>query len=382
MIKINSHAALSVCGLSKGGRVWRFIRVAAMGLLASLYCVAANADLHRNFYMGFTPWLYDFNPEAIASTYSYINSHSDLISHHLEEGVPWTEALENKDYSPSMMWEWNQRRTKSANALKVFVSISPLNQTRTGLADYRGALPHMGLPTTFAGKRLNDPVVKKAYLNYAESVIDYFEPDYLAITVEANELFFNSPQQWADFVELYIETYAALKLSHPELPVFFTTNLHMMNQMKKETDDVWSELSMLWNYSDIAALSYYPYMQYPLEMSDPVQILDRLREHTDKPLAISESGYPAEPIDFPGVSHIPASERLQGEMMFRILLQAYVDQYVFVVVWTHRDFDQLVTTLNLPAISNLWRDIGLLSENGTERLSARVWDAFYNLPMN
>jgi hypothetical protein len=328
MKQINIDAGFRARSFGSKGLAWRLTRFVTIGLFAAFYCVAANADLQRPFYMGFTPWLYDLNSEAIESTYSYVNEHADVISHHLAEGVPWTEALAKKKYHPNVMWDWSQRRTKSASALKVFVSISPFNMGHTGLADYWGELTHMGLPVTFAGKRFNDPVVKQAYLNYAESVIEYFEPDYLAITIEANELFFNNPEKWADFVELYIETYSALKLSHPELPVFFTSSLHTMNQMRVGTDDAWSELSMLWNYSDIAAVSYYPHMQYPLDLSHPTKILSTLRDHTDKPVAISESGYPAEQIDFPGLGHIPATETLQAEMMFRMLLHAFVDEYV------------------------------------------------------
>ena len=154
-----------------------------------------------------------------------------------------------------------------------------------------------------------------------------------------------------------------------------------MNQMRKDSDLVWNELSMLWNYSDIAAFSFYPYMQYPLDLKDPVAILRKVRDYTDKAVAISESGYPAQTIEYPGLHHIPADERLQGEMLFRMLIQAYVDKYVFYVAWAHRDFDQLMTTLHLPIVSALWRDTGLLSETGEARFSSQIWDAFYNLPL-
>ncbi len=351
-----------------------------MLLIGSCGSMAQN-DVRRSFSMGFTPWLYDFTPTAIESTYSYINSHSDIISHHLEQGIPWSEALAKKSYHANLMWEWNFRKISTASNLKVFVSISPLNQSRTGLADSWGSSAHMPLPAAFAGKRLNDPAVKQSYLNYAESVISFFAPDYLAIAVEANELYFNNSPAWADFTELYIETYTALKLRHPDLPVFFTSSLHAMNQMRKDSDLVWNELSMLWNYSDIAAFSFYPYMQYPLDLKDPVAILRKVRDYTDKAVAISESGYPAQTIEYPGLHHIPADERLQGEMLFRMLIQAYVDKYVFYVAWAHRDFDQLMTTLHLPIVSALWRDTGLLSETGEARFSSQIWDAFYNLPL-
>lgn len=377
----------SVCAKVIGFRMQEMV-IAGKGfylcllwLTATVFSAAANAEFQRTYQMGFTPWLYDYNAEAIDSTYDFINGHSEIIAHHLEEGVPWTEAFAGREYHPNMMWQWDLRRAKSADDLKVFVSISPINQSRNGLADYRGKGTHMALPAGFAGKRFNDPDVKKAYLAYAEEAIRFFQPDYLAIAIEANELYFNNRSAWADFVELYIETYTTLKLKHPELPIFFTTALHVMNQMRDDTDDAWSELSVLWDYSDIAALSFYPYMQYPLDLGNPVAMLDEVGKHTDKPLAISESGYPAQTIDFPGLGHVPANEQLQAEVLFRLLIMASRDAYEFFIVWAHRDFDQLMMTTNMPAYGALWRDTGLIDETGRERLSAYVWNAFNSLPM-
>ncbi|MEZ5567198.1 MAG: hypothetical protein R3E54_02390 [Halioglobus sp.] len=351
-------------------------------LLAMTISATIHAQNPRPYYMGFTPWLYDNNAEAINATYDFINGNGEIISHHMEEGVPWSEALANRSYHPNMLWQWDLRKLKTTADAKVFVSISPINQSRNGIADYRGENTHMGLPASFAGKRFNDPDVKKAYLSYAEEVIRFYEPDYLAIAIEANELYFNNRSAWPDFVELYIDTYTTLKLRHPELPVFFTTALHVMNQMRPQTDDAWEELSVLWDYADVAAISYYPHMQYPLDLGNPVAMLDQLRKHTDKPLAVSESGYPAQTIDFPGLDYIPANEQLQAEVLFRFLLVAYRDQYEFVIVWTHRDFDQLMVTTNMPAYGALWRDTGLISETGRKRFAGEVWDVFLQLPMN
>lgn len=354
-----------------------------LGLWMALGTIAIHAEeLTRDYYMGFTPWLYDLNADAVDSTYNYINSHSDMVAQQLEEGVPWTEALNGRSYHEHLMWDWNQRRTKTASDMKVFVSISPLDESRSMLADYRGETSHMALPARFRDLRFNDPTVKRAYLNYAKKVIDYFDPDYLAIAVEPNELFFNDRDQWPEFVELYIETYNALKLRHPELPVFFTTSLHTMNQMREGTDEAWEALAELWNYADIAAVSYYPFMQYPLDLAAPVLMLEEIKQHTDLPLAVAESGYPAETLEYPGLGHIPATEQLQAVMLFRMLFKAHADKYAFFVVWAHRDFDKLLNTLEMAPISTLWRDTGHLNENGEERLSAVVWNIIHGLRKN
>jgi len=382
--------SLNVSLVTKGF-VWRgarrWVRTSALAILfatlatgfAAGFANKASAEVTRSFSMGFTPWLFDQSQEAIDETYEYINGHSDIISHHIEEGVPWTEAYYKRDYHSNMMSDWRQRKENTRSDMEVFVSISPLDSTRTALADYRGSSSHESMPSMFRGLPFNHYRVKRAYLNYAESVIDYFDPDYLAITVEPNELFFHNRSEWQAFRELYIETYNALKLRHPELPVFFTTSLHSFNQMRENTEDAWEAMADLWNYADIAAVSYYPYMQYPLDINSPISMLDELKKHTDLPIAISESGYPAETLEYPGIHHIPASELLQAYMLFSMLLKANADEYVFFVVWTHRDFDKLLNSREMPPTTLLWRDTGHLDESGEERLSANVWDVVHSL---
>lgn len=357
----------------------RWITASVIALLAAFANMHVQAEVTRTFTMGFTPWLFDKSEEAIDETYAYLNGHSDIVSHHIEEGVPWTEAYYDRAFHSNMMSDWRTRRDKVSSDMAVFVSISPLDSTRTTLADYRGSASHMRLPTMFRGLSFNHPRVKQAYLNYALRVIDYFDPDYLAITVEPNELFFHNRGAWQAYSELYIETYNALKLRHPELPVFFTTSLHSFNQMREDTEDAWAAMAELWNYADIAAVSYYPYMQYPLDINAPIPMLDELRNHTDLPIAVSESGYPAQTLEYPGIHHIPANETLQAQVLFRMLVKAYVDEYAFFIVWAHRDFDDLLNTLELPPTTLLWRDTGHLDEKGEERLSAIVWDAFHSL---
>ena len=53
------------------------------------------------------------------------------------------------------------------------------------MALYRGAKENMPIPAPFAGKALNDPVVKKAYVKYARRAIDHFSPDYCALGIHS-----------------------------------------------------------------------------------------------------------------------------------------------------------------------------------------------------
>ena len=179
----------------------------------------------RSYFMGFTPFPWDISLEAVTETNRFIVENGNIVSHHLEQGVPWTEALENKPFHPRMMDDWEGRRKVSANS-KVFLSVTPLNGGRSGMSLYRGEDEEMPIPNLFKDKALNDPIIKKAYLNYCRSAAEFFQPDYFAIGIEVNELFHNSRQMWNPFLELYMDTYAELKKDYPDLPIFATVTLH------------------------------------------------------------------------------------------------------------------------------------------------------------
>jgi len=66
------------------------VLAAAIVLCLGTQALAANT---RPFLMGFTPWPWDTEWAALQDTYDFINTNADIISHHIEEGVPWTEAL-------------------------------------------------------------------------------------------------------------------------------------------------------------------------------------------------------------------------------------------------------------------------------------------------
>src|ERR1043165_7724611 len=55
----------------------------------------------RPFSMGVTAFPYDLTPEAVEATQLWILDNTDLVAIKLDEGVPWQEALENKNtYDP------------------------------------------------------------------------------------------------------------------------------------------------------------------------------------------------------------------------------------------------------------------------------------------
>jgi hypothetical protein len=341
------------------------------------------AATERPFHMGFTPWPWDTDWAAVKGTYDFINENADIVSHHIEEGVPWSEAISGAPFHPKMVEAWTLRRNLTDRKLKVFLSISPIDQLRTGLAQYRGADPQMPLPPEFGKARFNDPKVKKAYLAYARKAIEFFNPDYLAIAIEANELLDNAPHLWADFVELYIETYGALKKDHPQLPIFFTASVHnVMNPERGVPAVTWARLENLWQHADIVAASYYPFLQRPLDLTNPLNALDELaRRAAGKPIAISEAGYPAKQPDIEALRDLPASPEIQNSIYYGLLHRATAERYAFVILWAHRDYDALWNRLKgtLPEWGALWRDVGILDGSGRQRPSGGVWQLYLEM---
>ena len=340
----------------------------------------------RPFFMGFTPFPWEMTVEAVMDTGKFIVDNGDIISHHLEQGVPWVEAMDDKPFHENMMKDWKGRRDLSKNR-KVFLSLTPLNEGRNNMELYRGKAEDMPIPDLFKGEAFDDPIVKKAYLNYCRRAADYFEPDYMAIGIEVNELFYNAPQMWPSFVELHKYIYTEMKKLYPQIPILFTISLHnMTNPSWEDREKQQDEIRKLMEFSDIAGISYYPFMAGQSER--PIETLEWIRDFTDKPLAITESGFPAQDIILKsyGIT-IPGSPEKQKIYFETLLNMANRDSYLFVIAFLYRDYDALFGKIaaelekrNLTTdIFLVWRDCGMVDEKGEERPALGVWRRYLSL---
>jgi hypothetical protein len=245
----------------------------------------------------------------------------------------------------------------------------------------------MPLPEAFNDKAFNDPTVKKAYLNYCRRAVAYFQPNYFAVGIEVNELFHNSPQMWSPFVELHKFIYTELKQSYPDLPVFFTVSLHnLTNPSWKEREKQQDEVRKLLEFSDIVGISYYPFMAGQSEC--PIETFKWIRNFTAKPLAVTETGFPAEDIVLKtyGIT-IPGSPEKQTTFFETLLDRANKDDYLFVIAFLYRDYDALFKKIAPELekrdltldIFSVWKDCGMVDEKGAERPALEVWRRYLSL---
>jgi len=343
----------------------------------------ASRDIkQRPFYMGFTPFPPDTTPAALEGTYRGITANGDIICHHFDDGVPWTEALEDEPFAPHLRDGWITRRDRTPANFKVFVAVTPLDTFRKGLALYHGENENMALPQAFAGKAFDDPMVMKAYLAYCRRTVDTFKPDYLAIGIEVNELLHHAPEKWPAFVTLYRHVYRSLKKEHTQLPVFATFTLHNLLQ------DGWSDIELqrekvreFLPEVDIAGISFYPFMKTLGRPENPIEAFQWIREFVgSKPMAITETGFPAEPTTLRDFNvTLPGSEPDQAAYIESVLRAGVQDRYLFVIAFLYQDYDALWEKIKDHFSGDwaaAWRDCGLLDGAGGERAALAVWKRY------
>lgn len=338
----------------------------------------------RPFFMGFTPFPWDVTPAAVQSTYKGITANADIICHHFDDGVPWPEAFEDKPFSAHLRNDWKTRKDNTPEGFKVFVAVTPLDMFRKGMALYHGEKENMPLPKSFRDKTFDDPEIVKAYLNYCRRVVKYFRPDYLAIGIEVNELIHNSADKWPGFVRLYRHVYSRLKKDHPQMPIFATFTLH--NMLQEGWSDIESQRTKVKEFLaevDIVGISFYPFMKTIGPPERPVEAFDWCRKFAgDKPIAITETGFPAEPTrleDFKVT--LPGSPQSQATYFETLLSAAHRDQYLFVIAFLYRDYDALWEKIKVGMSGDwaaAWRDCGLVDGAGKKRPAYEVWGKYFN----
>jgi hypothetical protein len=333
----------------------------------------------RSFYMGFTPFPYEVSQEAIDFVYGKLKTDADIVNQHFDDGVPWVEALANNDFHANIMADWTYRKEHMPSTHKLYVSVTPINFNRDALAAYRGESSNMALPSPWETYKFNDANVKTAYLNYCKRIINFFEPDYFNMAIEANLLHVKNPGIWSAYIELHQYVYQELKTTYPNLTVFCSiSGAPLLNGF---TDDDHQEeraaVHDLMVYSDLYALSFYPYLSGYLGNAYPSTTFDDLFTISDKPLAIAETGYSAQTFSIDtgfGVVTVNSDQDKQNKYIDDLLAACTKYKAKFVINFVLRDYDQLWEALGSPIdITIAWRDTGMYDEDGASRKAYSTW---------
>jgi hypothetical protein len=344
----------------------------------------ADAGLPRSFRLGFTPFPHDVTAAAVDYAYERLAADADLYAFHTTEGVPWVEALANQpasEYGAALRVKWDRHASemRAHPDHAVYLGLTPLDDARAKLADYWGDQDHMPLPGAWASATFDSADVKAAYLEFCERAIAHYEPDFFAIGIEVNLLRKNAPASWPAYVELHRATYQALKQAHPALPIFVTFTAVDLLAGWTDSDPAGqaAALADLLPYTDFLALSFYPYMSAYLTNPIPSETFDQLAALAGgKPLAIAETGYPAQTTELPsfGLTFQGTPEK-QAAWIALMLGEADGRGMPMVVNFVLRDYDALWQAIGGGEADAVWRDTGLYDENGAVRPAHGIWRA-------
>jgi len=333
----------------------------------------------RHFRMGFTGFPHDISIEAVIHAREFSRQNADIIAHHIE-GVPWAELLEGKPFSDELVNEWKGKKEATPKNGKVYLAISP------GRGDLKPGEKSLPFPKELLGKPYDDALVLKAYRSYCRRMVEFFEPNYLAIGIEVNEIYKAGKDKWRAYAALHRHVYQELKKDHPNLPVFASFTLHgILNESGWSREAMLTAFSEIMPFNDIIAVSFYPFIR-----GGTTEIDGCLRWLTDrfdgykKPYAFVEVGEPAERLKLLSNGQIIDGTEKKQAAFYETLLAFSSDHDVrFVISFLHRDYDALWEKIKgtTPEAFMVWRDCGLLDRDGKARPAYTVWKRYFGLSL-
>jgi hypothetical protein len=353
----------------------------------------AVAQSSRCFRLGFSPFPWDYGADTRAESLKWVASEGgDIVMHHVDFYVPWAEAIADKPLVDAVDKTWEGKPDQAFNTTppgeylqdgtEVYLALTPMNQGRNNLAE-SGTGP---APQGFLERDFDDPALMEAYLNYCRRMVKHFQPDYLAIGIEMNELFHNNPAQWPHYVTMFKHTYAGLKQDYPDLPVFSTVTIHGL--LQEDRSHVAAERAAIKEFlqiNDLAGISFYPSLSGGKVMEDPSIAFDFIRDLAGaKPIAICETGIPAEATQISMWPMAPGTPELQRNYYEKLFEAAQRDGYRFITVFLHRDYDRMWEKLKKtrPEWQKAWQDIGVFDENNNPRPAWNLWQKTLSLPLD
>lgn len=354
--------------------------LAALLALIPLSTTTAQ-DTPRSYHLGFTPWPYAFSHEAVDYTYARITTDADLIAHHLDDGIPWAAALAGEPYHRDLTQEWQNRRDRTPTGHAVYLAITPLNTLRDDMAGFRREDNNLPLTAPWDSYSFDHPDVKTAYVNYLFDAIEFFNPDYLCFGIEVNLLMANNPDEWDAYMALQRYAYTELKIRYPDLPAFVSVTAPDLLPGWTDVDhaDQMRALEDVLQYSDYYALSLYPFMSAYMTTQIPPTMYADLLKLSDKPVVISETGYPAQTFSIMDGA-LTFETDADKQLAFMEGLLAAADQYDFwfIVIFAVRDYDEMVEFIRsfspeLGELASVWQDTGLYDEDGLPRPALTPW---------
>ena len=326
--------------------------------------------------MGFSTWSFGPTKADKDETYKFINLNADIYSEQIDYKIPWNAWINDSALPAEFVDEIDYRVSKRLNDHKLILSVSLLNTARNDLLeDYDGSIPSY--------TSLNDKKIEDAYFKHLEYLISRFNPDYLVIAMEVNELKTKSETKWTEYKLLMKNIRQRLKVSYPNLPLSESVTLHnWFNPEVNNQEDFISDITDYVNQNmDFAAISYYPFFKGQHTKKDFQKAFDFLHSEVTIPIAFVETNHLAKDLNINSLNvHIKSNVCEQKDYLETLLLNAYLKNYKFVIWWAYRDYDKLweIFPDQYKDVGKIWLNTGLVDKNGTARPAYTVWKEVLN----
>lgn len=340
---------------------------------------SAKENITRNFRMGFTTWPYAPTIEAVTSTEMFLKSNGDIYSEHIDSEIPWSAWINDAELPSSFTEMVANRASRRTSENIMSLSISLLNINRSDLMpDLDGTIPSYN--------SLDNTVIADAYYEHVNYLLAQLTPDYLVIAVEVDGLLKNAPEKWEAYKTLIANVKDRIKSDYPTLPISESLMLHGFYQPDfGDSQTVVSEIKSYVNTMDFAAISFYPFLKGLNSNSEFQAALDFLHTNINKPIAFAETGHLSEDLSIPNLDlFIEGSQAEQNDYLQSLLMNAQVENYEYIIWWTHRDYNLLWETFpeDLKDLGAVWLSNGIINEDGIEKLAKESWEETFSKEFN
>ena len=352
-----------------------------ISIIWAISCIAADltkhlpADITFKSNVSITSFPYDLTHTAVKNVSELVSLSGNVYTVQLDNGIPWQAALDDKPFSDSIQNEWRQHLNAISPAQKIYLAIAPLQDDRISWAtEFEGR----DAPNWVRNENSLNEKITKAYTNYINRAIDYFNPDFINIGVEAGDLAAKDPGKWTAIEMLFNLTIKSIKEVDFDLPVGISWGLPLLLR-----EDVLLRSSALIENLDYVGISFYPYMGQFYEKIGGIELpqppdqwrlpFDWLQANIKKPVAICETAYSSHDVELPEYQlNMPSSSKLQIQYIEELANTASKYDYLFTVFFLSVDYDVLMDKLGIPEMA-LWRNTGFFNADLTPK---PAWEAY------
>jgi hypothetical protein len=335
-------------------------------------------DLGRTVY-GFFPSPPEATTQSVMDTYKAIGQHADVVL--LQQNIPWEAFASSVDaYSPVINDIHNQYLLAHQNGLEVIFVVDPLN----GL----NRREFQGLPAGWDASFAN-PKVRAAFSNYTRRIVREFHPKYLGLASEINTYNDAHPDDFPNYLSLYNEVYAQVKIDAPDTQVFVTFQWEELNNLipsiaqGKPYAVNWGQVEQFEPNLDVWAISSYPFVIYASGVDIPADYYTPLFTRTSKPLAVAEGGYSSA-----SVGSFHGDTKSQVDYLNAIHSQIGGSRLVF---WIYLLFNDLNLASYAPLMNQkgsgtdintlgMFTSVGLTTTERIPKPALATWDSFRTTP--